>query len=138
TLRATPRSRGTTGKSSTWGTTGTSSKSKRNERSIRFPVVRFARHDRFLRRMTVRPRPPTRLIFDLAATVLVVYGHQEQARIGYTPPRGGRPAYPPGLCSEGPTKDFWHGNPRPGDAHPASGTLDLLAACFAKSRPESD
>jgi hypothetical protein len=33
--------------------------------------------------MTVRPRPPSRLIFDVDSTVLVVYGKQEQARIGY-------------------------------------------------------
>jgi hypothetical protein len=95
------------------------------------PKVR-ALHDRFLRRMTVRPRPPTRLIFDLDSTVLVVYGHQEQARIGYNPIKRGRPSYHPLLCFEGQTKDFWHGELRPGDAHTASGTLDLLAACFTK------
>jgi hypothetical protein len=36
------------------------------------------------------------------------------------------------LCFEGQSKDFWHGELRPGDAHTASGTLDLLTACFAK------
>lgn len=36
------------------------------------------------------------------------------------------------LCFEGRRKDFWHGELRPGDAHTASGTLDLLTACFAK------
>jgi hypothetical protein len=91
-----------------------------------------ALHDRFLRRMTGRPRPPTRLILDLDSTVLVVYGHQEHARIGYNPIKRGRPSYHPLLCFEGQTKDFWHGELRPGDAHTASGTLDLLAACFAK------
>jgi hypothetical protein len=92
-----------------------------------------ALHDRFLRRMAVQPRPRTRLIFDIDSTVLVVYGHQEQARIGYNPIKRGRPSYHPLLCFEGQTKDFWHGELRPGDAHTASGTLDLLAACFAKS-----
>jgi Transposase DDE domain group 1 len=91
-----------------------------------------ALHDRFLRRMTGRPRPPTRLIFDLDSTVLVVYGHQEQARVGYNPIKRGRPSYHPLLCFEGQTKDFWQGELRPGNAHTASGTLDLLAACFAK------
>ncbi|WP_447972544.1 IS1380 family transposase [Nitrospira sp. Kam-Ns4a] len=95
------------------------------------PKVR-ALHDSFLRRMTVRPRPPTRLILDVDSTVLVVYGRQEQARIGYNPVKRGRPSYHPLLCFEGQTKDFWHGELRPGDAHTASGTLDLLAACFAK------
>jgi hypothetical protein len=91
-----------------------------------------ALHDRFLRRMTGRPRPPTRLIFDLDSTVLVVCGHQEHARIGYNPIKRGRPSYHPLLCFEGQTKDFWHGELRPGDAHTASGTLELLAACFTK------
>lgn len=95
------------------------------------PKVR-ALHDRFLRRMTVEPRPPTRLIFDVDSTVLVVYGTQEQARIGYNPIKRGRPSYHPLLCFEGQRKDFWDGELRPGDAHTASGTLDLLTACFAK------
>lgn len=89
-------------------------------------------HDRFLRRMTVNPRPPSRLIFDVDSTVLVVYGKQEQARIGYNPIKRGRPSYHPLLCFEGRSKDFWHGELRPGDAHTASGTVDLLKACFAK------
>jgi hypothetical protein len=91
-----------------------------------------ALHDRFLRRMTIHARSPTRLILDIDSTVLVVYGHQEQARIGYNPIKRGRPSYHPLLCFEGQTKDFWHGELRPGDAHTASGTLDLLSACFAK------
>jgi hypothetical protein len=89
-------------------------------------------HDRFLHRFTVRPRPPTRVIFDVDSTVLVVYGKQEQARIGYNPIKRGRPSYHPLLCFEGETRDFWHGELRPGDAHTASGVLDLLKACFAK------
>ena len=44
-----------------------------------------ALHDRLLHRMAVRPQPPSRLIFDVDSTVLVVYGKQEQARIGYNP-----------------------------------------------------
>jgi hypothetical protein len=89
-------------------------------------------HDRFLRRMTVRPRPPARLIFDLDSTVLVVYGQQEQAKIGYNPIKRGRPSYHPLLCFEGQSKDFWYGELRPGDAHTASGTLALLRVCWAK------
>jgi hypothetical protein len=91
-----------------------------------------ALHDRLLQKMLGRSRPPTRLIFDMDSTVLVVYGHQEQARIGYNPIKRGRPSYHPLLCFEGQTKDVWHGELRPGDAHTASGTLDLLSACFAK------
>jgi len=66
---------------------------------------------------------------------LVVYGQPEQARIGYNPIKRGRPSYHPLLCFEGQSKDFWHGELRPGDAHTASGTLDLLTACFAKMPP---
>jgi hypothetical protein len=89
-------------------------------------------HDRFLRHMAGRPQLPSRLIFDIDSTVLVLYGKQEQARVGYNPIKRGRPSYHPLLCFEGQSKDFWHGELRPGDAHTASGTLDLLTACFAK------
>lgn len=91
-----------------------------------------ALHDRLLHHMSVRPKPSSRLIFDVDSTVLVVYGTQEQARIGYNPIKRGRPSYHPLLCFEGQSKDFWHGELRPGDAHTARGTLDLLQACFAK------
>ena len=95
------------------------------------PKVRSL-HDHLLRRMTVQPHSPSRVIFDVDSTVLVVYGKQEQARIGYNPIKRGRPSYHPLLCFEGQSQDFWHGELRPGDAHTASGTLNLLTACFAK------
>jgi len=89
-------------------------------------------HDRFLARMTAHPHPPSRLVFDVDSTVLVLYGKQEQAKVGYNPIKRGRPSYHPLLCFEGRSKDFWQGELRPGDAHTARGTLDLLTACFAK------
>jgi len=89
-------------------------------------------HDEFLRRMSSRSHPPARLIFDIDSTVLVLYGNQEQARIGYNPIKRGRPSYHPLLCFEGQSKDYWHGELRPGDAHTAGGVLTLLQACFAK------
>ncbi len=101
---------------------------------VALPKLR-ALHDRFLYRMTVHPRRPTRLVFDVDSTVLVVYGQQEQARIGYNPPKRGRPSYHPLLCFEGQTQDFWHGELRPGDVHTARGAQGLLAACFAKVPP---
>lgn len=82
--------------------------------------------------MTTRPRAPSRLIFDVDSTVLAVYGAQEQARVGYNPIKRGRPSYHPLLCFEGQSRDFWHGELRPGNAHTASGTVALLTACFAK------
>jgi hypothetical protein len=91
-----------------------------------------ALHDRLLRRMLCQPRRPSRLIFDVDSTVLVVYGKPEGARIGYNPLQRGRPSYHPLLCFEGQSKDFWHGELRAGDAHTATGTRELLAACFAK------
>ena len=89
-------------------------------------------HDRFLAKMIAKPHLPSRLIFDLDSTVLVVYGKQQGAEVGYNPTKRGRRSYHPLLCFEGRTKDFWHGELRPGNVHTASGTLDLLKACFAK------
>src|SRR5713101_901683 len=56
-----------------------------------------ALHDRFLHRMTLLPERPSRVIFDVDSTVLVVYGKQEQARIGYNPSSEGDP--PTTRCS---------------------------------------
>jgi Transposase DDE domain group 1 len=98
---------------------------------VALPRLR-ALHEQFLQRMTITPHRPTRLIFDVDSTVLVVYGQQEQARRGYNPIKRGRPSYHPLLCFEGQSKDFWHGELRPGDVHTASGTLNLLTACLAK------
>jgi hypothetical protein len=89
-------------------------------------------HNRLLLAMILRPSPPTRVIFDLDSTVLVLYGKQEMARIGYNPQKWGRPSYHPLLCFNGITKDFWHGELRPGDTHTATGTRELLKAVFAK------
>ncbi len=89
-------------------------------------------HDRLLAPLCQRPRPLRRVVFDLDSTVLTLYGHQEKARLGYNPHKRGRPSYHPLVCFEGQTKDFWHGELRPGDVHAASGTVWLLRACFAK------
>lgn len=89
-------------------------------------------HDHFLTQMCQRPKPLTRVLLDLDSTVLTLYGHQEKARVGYNPHKRGRPSYHPLLCFEGQTKDFWHGELRPGDAYTSSGTVWLLRACFAK------
>lgn len=91
-----------------------------------------ALHDQFLRRMTDRPHRPARLLFDVDSTVLVLYGRQEGARIGYNPSKRGRPSYHPLLCFEGQSQDYWHGELRPGDVHTAGGVRALLQECFAK------
>jgi len=89
-------------------------------------------HDELLLSMILRPQVPTKVIFDLDSTVLILYGKQEMARIGYNPQKWGRPSYHPLLCFNGITKDFWHGELRPGDTHTATGTVELLKAVFAK------
>ena len=92
-------------------------------------------HDGLLQDMVGRPQAPTRLIFDLDSTVLVVYGKQQQAKIGYNPLKRGRASYHPLLCFEGQTQDFWHGELRPGDVHTGRGAVELLQAVFQKIPP---
>lgn len=94
-------------------------------------------HDKLLLVMILKPHPPTRIIFDMDSTVLVLYGKQEMARIGYNPIKKGRPSYHPLLCFNGITKDFWHGELRPGDTHTATGTIELMEASFAKLPPSA-
>src|SRR5512136_3414051 len=89
-------------------------------------------HDRLLLSMILKPKPPAKVIFDLDSTVLPLYGKQEMARIGYNPKKRGRPSYHPLLCFNGITKDFWHGELRPGDAFTAAGVLNFLEASFGK------
>lgn len=89
-------------------------------------------HDKILLIMIQKPASPIKVIFDLDSTVLVLYGKQEFAKIGYNPRKRGRPSYHPLLCFNGITKDFWHGELRPGDTHTATGILELLKASFAK------
>ena len=88
-------------------------------------------HDH-LRARVVAAEGRRRFIFDVDSTVVVVYGHQEQARRGYNPTKRGRRSYHPLVCFEGESRDYWAGELRPGDAHTAQGAVDLLAACFAR------
>jgi hypothetical protein len=89
-------------------------------------------HDKLLLVLIQKPKMPLRVIFDLDSTVLVLYGRQEFAKIGYNPKKKGRPSYHPLLCFNGITKDFWHGELRAGDTHTSTGILELLGASFAK------
>jgi len=99
-------------------------------------LTRFRKlHDNLLSAMMLKPSAPTRIIFDLDSTVLTLYGKQEMANIGYNPKKRGRPSYHPLVCFNGITKDCWHGELRPGDAHTATGVLDFLKASFAKIPP---
>lgn len=93
-------------------------------------------HDRF-RSKIVEHEDQRHFIFDVDSTVLVVYGKQEHARIGYNPIKRGRPSYHPLLCFEGISRDFWHGELRAGDAHTAQGAVGLLEACFTRLPPSA-
>lgn len=96
-------------------------------------LAKFRRlHDRLLFQVWPRRKSLRRVLFDLDSTVLTLYGHQEQARIGYHPRKPGRPSYHPLVCFEGQKKDFWHGELRPGNAPTGQGASALLTACFAK------
>ena len=94
-------------------------------------------HDQLLGRMIRKPTAPTRWIFDLDSTVLVLYGHQQGAAVGYNPVKPGRRSYHPLLCFDAERKDFWHGELRPGDRHSAFGGEALLEAVFAKLPPRA-
>ncbi len=89
-------------------------------------------HKHLLAQLCQRPKSLRRVLLDLDSTVLTLYGHQEHSRVGYNPRKRGRPSYHPLVCFEGQTKDFWHGELRPGHVHSVQGTVPLLAACFAK------
>src|SRR5215475_10193672 len=92
-------------------------------------------HDRLLAKMIAKPHLPSRLIFDLDSTVLVVYGKQQGAVVGYNPHQTWTTLVSSTALRRGTTKDFWHGELRPGNVHTSSGTLDLLKACFGKIPP---
>jgi len=89
-------------------------------------------HDKMLLMMIQKPSAPRKIIFDLDSTVLPLYGKQEFAAIGYNPAKKGRPSYHPLLCFNGLTRDYGQGELRPGDAHTATGALELLQAAFRK------
>jgi len=92
-------------------------------------------HNRLLLIMILKPKPPSKVIFDLDSTILVLYGKQEMARIGYNPMKRGRPSYHPLLCFNGITKDFWYGELRPGDTHTSTGIIELLDTSFSQLPP---
>jgi hypothetical protein len=95
------------------------------------PRIR-ALHDRMLYRITTTTEIPRRLVFDIDSTVLAVYGKQEQAEFGYNPIKRGRRSYHPLLCFEGQSRDFWHGELRPGATGSSTGVVELLENCFRK------
>ena len=57
-------------------------------------------NDRLLQHFIHLPDHRSRLIFDLDSTVVTVFGHQEQAAVGYNPRYRGKRSYNPLLCIE--------------------------------------
>ena len=92
-------------------------------RSVQSQLLRF---------MLEKPRPAKKIILDMDSTVLVLYGKQELATVGYNPIKRGRPSYHPLLCFDGITKDCIHAELRSGNIYTSSGTIDLLDVSFTK------
>lgn len=82
--------------------------------------------------MLEKPRPQKKIILDMDSTVLVLYGKQELATVGYNPIKRGRPSYHPLLCFDGITKDCLTAELRSGNTYTSTGTTALLEASFAK------
>ena len=102
--------------------------------SLAIPKIRKL-HELVLYVMIPKTDAPTQVVFDLDSTVLILCGRQKMARVGYNPKKRGRPPYHHLLGFNGLTKDFWHGELRPGDAHTATGVFNFLKASFGNLPP---
>lgn len=88
-------------------------------------------NDRLQQQFIHWPEHRSRLILDLDSTVVTVFGHQEQARVGYNPRYRGKRSYNPLLCLEANSSLLWDTELRPGNAGTWDGSVELLASCFA-------
>ena len=96
-------------------------------------VVRL--HDSLRAYRFAFPEPRTTLVFNLDSVVVVIYGRQAGARVGYHPKQHGRRSYHPLLCFEAHFQEFWHGRLRPGNAASSTGAVPFLTTCLAKVPP---
>ena len=87
-------------------------------------------NDRLLRTFIHLPHHRSRLILDLDSTVVTVFGHQENAAVGYNPRYRGKRSYNPLLCIEANSSFLWDTALRPGNASSWDGSVDLLDVCF--------
>lgn len=71
-------------------------------------------------------------VIDADMTVLTVFGHQEQAQMGYNPKYHGKRSYAPLISSEGQTGLSLAMQLRPGNLHPAKGALIFLEPIIEK------
>lgn len=93
-------------------------------------------NDRLLQHFIHLPDHRSRLILDLDSTVVTVFGHQEQAAVGYNPRYRGKRSYNPLLCMETNSSYFWDAELRAGNAGTWDGTPELLDTCFANVPPD--
>ena len=89
-------------------------------------------HDSLRMQLFALPYKRTTLVFDIDSVVIVIYGKQAGARIGYNPKKPGRRSYHPIFCFEAHFQEFWHGSPRPGDAGASTGAVPFIKRCLAK------
>jgi hypothetical protein len=93
-------------------------------------------NDRLLQHFIHVPDRRSRLIFDLDSTVVTVFGHQEEAAVGYNPRYRGKRSYNPLLCVETNSTYLWDTELRAGNAGTWDGSLELLDTCFANVLPD--
>lgn len=93
-------------------------------------IVRL--HDSLRAQLFSLPYKRHSLVFDIDSIVVVLYGKQENAKIGYNPKKRGRRSYHPIVCFEAHFQEFWHGSLRPGNAASSTGIIGFLKACLAK------
>jgi len=78
------------------------------------------------------PKPRHSYVLDLDASVFVIYGKIEGAKVGYNPKKPGRCSYHPFFCFEASREEFWHGSLRRGNTVDLSGLIPFLNVCLAK------
>lgn len=93
-------------------------------------------NDRLLHYFIHEPDHRSRLIFDLDSTVITVFGHQEEAAVGYNPRYRGKRSYNPLLCIETNSTYLWDAELRAGNAGTWDGSIELLDTCFANVPPD--
>ena len=92
-------------------------------------------NDRLLQHFIQLPDHRSRLIFDLDSTVVTVFGHQEDAAVGYNPRYRGKRSYNPRLCVEANSTYLWDTELRAGNAGTWDGSIELLDTCFNNVDP---
>jgi len=93
-------------------------------------------NDRLQQRFIHWPEHRSRLILDLDSTVVTVFGHQEQAEVGYNPRYRGKRSYNPLLCLEANSCLLWDTELRAGNAGSWDGSVELLADCISSLPPD--